>query len=66
MAIMMGSLYEALVQGGATVDTAKRAAEEVAAYDNQITRIRGELNLLKWMVGFNLALTAAVLAKLLV
>jgi hypothetical protein len=75
MAVMMGNLYSALKQAGADDDSAKKAAEEVAGYENRIAdlktelktelaAVRGELSLLKWMVGFNLAMTAALLVRL--
>ena len=66
MAIMMRKLYLALRHAGVGEDEASQAAEEVASYENRFAKMEGELLLLKWMVGFNLALTAAVLAKLLV
>lgn len=66
MALMMGSLYEALRTAGSGDESARKAAEEVASYENRIAKIDTDLNLIKWMVGFNLALTAAVLAKLLI
>ena len=66
MALMMGTLYDALREGGTKEETARKAAEEVATYENRLAKIDSDLNLLKWMIGFNLAITAAVLAKLLV
>ena len=66
MAIMMASLYDALRSAGAGDDIARRAAEEAAAYESRFAKIEGELGVLQWMGGFDLALTAAVLAKLLV
>lgn len=65
MAMMMSSLYDALLSAGAGDDAARKAAEEVAAYDSRFAKLEGEVNLVKWMIGFNLAMTAAVLAKLL-
>jgi hypothetical protein len=65
MAMMMSSLYDALRDGGTSDEKARKAAEEVAAYDNRFARIESDLNLLKWMVGFVLAIVAAILAKLL-
>ena len=65
MALMMSSLYDALRSAGAADDTARKAAEEVAGYDNRFAKVESDLNLLKWMVGFNIATTAAVLLKLL-
>jgi hypothetical protein len=66
MALMMSTLYDALLEGGAKEETARKAADEVATYENCFAKVDSDLNLLKWMAGFNLAITAAVLAKLLV
>lgn len=35
--------------------------EAIAAYENRFARIEADLNLLKWMVGFVLALCVAIL-----
>ncbi|MDZ4761696.1 MAG: integrase [Alphaproteobacteria bacterium] len=71
MSVMLAEVYDALTEAGASQDKARKAAEAVAGYENRfgkiendLTGIRGELNLLRWMVGFNLALSAAVLLKL--
>ena len=65
MALRMGALYDALrTAQGITDDDAKRAAEEVANYENRISRIEGRLDTLTWMVGFNIGLTLLVLGKL--
>ncbi len=71
MAVMMGNLYSALKQAGADEESAKKAAEEVAGYENRVADLknelvgmRGELSLVKWMVGFNLAMTVALVARL--
>jgi hypothetical protein len=73
MAIMMGKLYTALRSANVPDREAIEAAEEVAVYDNRLslfelrlTKIEGSLNLLRWMVGFNLAMTVAVLFKLFI
>jgi hypothetical protein len=77
MAVMMGNLYSALTQAGADEESAKTAVEEVAAYDNRIgdlktelktelASIRGELSPVKWMIGFNLAMTVALVVRLFI
>ena len=66
MALMMAALYDALPSAAAGDESARKAAEEVAAYDNRFAKPESETALVKWMIGFNLALTAAVLAKLIV
>ncbi len=66
MAMMMGNLYQALLESGASDENARKAAEEVAVYDNRFAKVESELLLLKWMVSFNLTMTAAVLIKLFI
>jgi hypothetical protein len=44
---------------------AAKVAEALAAHDSRFVKIEGELVLLKWMVGFNLAATLAVFFLLL-
>jgi hypothetical protein len=58
-------LYDALKSAGAPDDQARKAAEVVAGYENRFARIETDLTLLKWMVGFNLAITIGVLMLLL-
>ena len=64
MALMMSSLYDALRAAGAGDESARRAAEEVASYDNRFAKMGSDLSLSRWMIGFGSAMTAAVLAKL--
>ena len=66
MAVMLGNLYRALVTAGAPDEDAQRAAEEVAGFESRLTGIESKVSLLQGMVGFNLALTAAIAIKLLV
>ena len=75
MALELGSLREALVEAGASPEKARQAAAELASYENRfdgvdheladfrttMSELKGELNLLKWMIGFNLAMTLAIL-----
>ena len=64
MSLMMTSLYDALENAGSGEDAARKAAEEVPGYDNRFHKLEADLSLLKWMVGFNLAITTAVFFKL--
>jgi hypothetical protein len=57
MALMLGNLYEALREAGATHDKALAAAEEGASYESRLARIESDTRLLKWMVGVNIAIT---------
>lgn len=43
---------------------AKKAAEALAASETCFTKIASTLNQLKWMVGFNLAMSVGILLKL--
>lgn len=65
MALMLGSLYEALKGAGADESAARKAAEEVAGYENRLAKIETDLTLLKWMVTTNIALTLGVLWRVL-
>lgn len=65
MSLMLASLYDALREGGANDEKARKAAEEVASYDNRLSGLEGKMTLLQWMVGVNIALTTTVLFKLL-
>jgi Ser/Thr protein kinase RdoA (MazF antagonist) len=65
MATMIAELYDALKAAGAPEDQARKAAEVVAGYENRFARTEADLTLLKWMVGFNLAITIGVLTLLL-
>jgi hypothetical protein len=65
MSTMIAELYDALKAAGAPDDQARKAAEVVAGYENRFAKIENDLNLLKWMIGFNMAATVGVLVKLL-
>ena len=61
MSTMISKVYDALKEAGASEEKARKAAEAVASYENRFARIETDLALLKWMIGFNLAITIAVL-----
>ena len=65
MPIMMSRLYAALKLAGVSDDKAIEAAEEIAAYENRLANIESRLSVLTWMVGFNIAMTVAILASLI-
>lgn len=65
MALMLSKTYDALRAAGAPDDMAREAAEEIAGFEDRLTGIESDLKLLKWMLGFNLALSMAVAALLL-
>jgi hypothetical protein len=66
VALMLGQLYDALRAGNVPDDKARAAAEEVANYEGEIGKLRlevgevkSDVRLLKWMMGFVLALQVA-------
>ncbi|MEI8394336.1 MAG: hypothetical protein WCF85_06335 [Rhodospirillaceae bacterium] len=70
MTTMIAELYDALVSAGAPEDKARKAAETVAAYDNRfsgvdvkLAEIKGDMNLLKWMMGILIAGVASLVIK---
>ncbi len=63
MALMNEELYSALLEAGATDDKARAAARSVADYDARLGRVESGLAVVKWMIGFNLAMTVAILFR---
>lgn len=71
MATMISEVYDAFIAAGTPEEKARKAAEALASYDMRFSKIDGdlvkvqaELSLLKWMVGFAVALNVAILARL--
>jgi hypothetical protein len=60
MALMMSKLYQALRLANVPEENAREASEEIAGFES----MRGELLIVKWMLGFNLALTVTIVGKL--
>jgi len=56
MSLRLGALEDALVNAGAERELARKAAEEVAGFERQLADVRTDLAVIKWMVGFLLAL----------
>jgi hypothetical protein len=72
MTTMIAEVYDALLAAGSPEDKARKAAEAIAAYENRFgvmdqrfVKIEGDLKLLTWMVGFNLAATVGIIFLLL-
>ena len=68
MTTMIAEVYDALLAAGSPEDKARKAAEAIASYDNRFaaieqrfTKVEGDLNLLKRMVGFDLAATLGII-----
>ncbi len=70
MATMISEVYDAFIAAGAPEEKARKAAEAVANYDQsfdriekEILKVQAEQVLLKWMVGFGIALDVAILIR---
>lgn len=50
-------VYEALKAANIPEDKAIRAAESVAAFDTRHSKVERSLTLIKWMLGFNIAVS---------
>lgn len=60
---MISEVYDAFIAAGAPEDKARKAAEALADRENPFSRIDAELIVLKWMVGFGIALDVAILTR---
>jgi len=56
-------IYDALIEAGASEEKARAAARAMTNYDRHISKLESDINLLKWMVGFILAITVAILFR---
>jgi hypothetical protein len=73
MAIQLGALRDALMDAGASPESAAKAAEEVAAYESGFTyikidlaAIRGEQTLMMWMLATVLAINITIALRLFI
>lgn len=70
MSMMLSKTYAALVAAGASEEQARDASEEIAGFESRLGRIenelaiiKGDIKLLKWMVGVVLACVAFPILK---
>ncbi len=68
MSMMITELYDALTEAGTSPQTARQAAQAVAAQESRMTNIETEIKLIKeqlktikWMMGFFMLLSVAIL-----
>ena len=61
--MIIEEIYDALIEAGASEGKARAAARAMTNYETRISKIESDINLLKWMVGFNLAITVAILFR---
>jgi hypothetical protein len=65
MSTALMEVYDALREAGASEERSRAAAEAVANYEGRLSGLDADVSLLKWMAGFNIALSVAVLGILL-
>jgi hypothetical protein len=61
--MIIEEIYDALIEAGASETKTRAAARAMTNYETRINKIESDINLLKWMSGFNLALTVAILFR---
>lgn len=64
MSLMISEVYDAFIAAGAPEEKARKAAEALTVHENRFPKIESELAVLKWMLGFALALLLAIAMKL--
>jgi len=67
---MISEVYDAFLAAGAPEDKARKAAEAMSNYDQrfdkvdlEIVKVQAEQILLRWMVGFGIAMNIAILIR---
>jgi hypothetical protein len=63
MALMLGKLYDALRAAGVPEDKAREAAEEVATFEKDLSEIKADVRVLKWITGTTLAGVIALVVR---
>ena len=61
MTTMIAEVYDAFKSAGVDENKALAAATAIADYQRDIAELRGDVKLIKWIVGFNLAFSVTVL-----
>lgn len=64
MTLRLGALEDALIHAGSEPELARKAAEEGADYAWQLVKLRGELRVLKFLLGLVGALLGVTLLVL--
>ncbi|MCZ0952418.1 MAG: hypothetical protein OXQ89_13285 [Rhodospirillaceae bacterium] len=61
MTTMIAEVYDAFKSAGVDENKALAAATAIADYQKDIAELSGDVKLIKWIVGFNLAFSVTVL-----
>jgi hypothetical protein len=61
--VIIEEIYDPLIEAGTSEEKARAAARAMTNDETRISKIESAINLLKWMAGFNLAMTVAILFR---
>ncbi len=64
MTTLIAEVYDAFKDAGAEDTKARAAAQAIADYQRDISDVKSELKLPRWMLGTAIALNVAILLKL--
>ena len=59
MALQLGATRAALLEAGASSDAADKASEELAQHETRFSVLEGDIKVIKWMIGAQIALMLA-------
>ena len=65
MTTIIAEVYDAFRSAGAEEDKARAAASAIADNKRDIADLKGDVKLIKWIVGFNLAFSVTVVMLIL-
>lgn len=66
MTVMQSEVYEAFRSIDVPEDKALKAAAALSKRDDDVTSLKGDMQLMKWMVGFVLAFQIGIFVKLFI
>jgi len=65
MALMLGEVYDALLEAGASEEKARKAAEAIASYDNRLAAIERKLEVHTYMLSTLIVIGLGILWRVL-
>jgi hypothetical protein len=65
MALMLGEVYDALLEAGASEEKARKAAEAIASYDNRLATIERKLEVHTYMLSTLIVIGLGILWRVL-
>jgi hypothetical protein len=65
MPLMLGEVYDALLEAGASEEKARKAAEAIASYDNRLAAIERKLEVHTYMLSTLIVIGLGILWRVL-